>query len=415
MISKHFSRNDGWLSKNTPPHVVTLVLLASISALNMNIFLPSINGMADYFQADYAIVQLAISGYLGVTAILQLIIGPLSDRYGRRIVLLLGGCIFLFATLMCLISNDVITFLIFRMLQASIASGMVLSRAIVRDMVGPAEAASKIGYITMGMALVPMLGPMLGGYLDEQFGWQSSFLMVFIFGALVLLLVWFDLGETNQNQSSSFRAQFRNYPELFGSKRFWGYTFTAAFASGAFFAFLGGAPFVAETVLGLEPVELGFYFGFISLGYMAGNFIAGRFSQSVGLNLMMLLGCATGVVGMIVTLLLFMSGYQTALAFFGSISLVGLGNGMTLPNANAGIVSVRPHLAGSASGLGGTIMIGGGAALSAITGTMLTEDKGASPLIYMMLLSSVIAVFCAISVIIIARKQGELGGEHFAE
>lgn len=409
MTKTKMSEGAVWLSRTTPPHVITLVLLASISALNMNIFLPSLPGMAAYFDADYGFMQLAISAYLGITAVLQLIIGPLSDRFGRRPVLLGGLTIFLLATIGCIFSPNVGVFLVFRMIQGAVAAGMVLSRAIVRDMVEPWEAASMIGYITMGMSLVPMIGPVLGGYLDQNFGWQSSFTLVLAFGVIVLWLVWADLGETNTQKSASFKAQFKAYPELIRSRRFWGYALSAGFASGAFFAFLGGAPFVAIELLGLDPAQMGLYFVFISMGYMGGNFLAGRFSNVIGLNRMMLFGSIVAVFGMLLAIVLWMVGPQHPLSFFGSIMFVGIGNGMALPNANAGIVSVRPHLAGSASGLGGAVMIGGGAGLSAATGAMLTIETGAWPLLFMMLGSAVLAVVTSSYVIYVASKAGELG------
>ena len=403
--------SDGvvWLDRTTPPHVMTLVLLASVAAASMNIFLPSLPGMAAYFNADYGFMQLAISAYLGVTAVLQLIIGPLSDRFGRRPVLLGALSIFLLATLGCILSPNAGVFMIFRMIQGAVAAGMVLSRAIVRDMVEPSEAASMIGYITMGMSLVPMIGPVLGGYLEQAFGWQASFLLVLAFGGLVLWLIWADLGETNTQKSASFKAQFKAYPELIRSRRFWGYALSAGFASGAFFAFLGGAPFVAIEVLGLDPAQMGLYFIFISMGYMGGNFLSGRYSNVIGLNRMMLFGSMVAVGGMVLAVTLFAVGLQYPISFFGSIAFVGIGNGMVLPNANAGMVSVRPHLAGSASGLGGSVMIGGGAGLSAVTGAMLTVETGAWPLLFMMRGSALLAVLTSSYVIYVANKAGELG------
>lgn len=130
----------------TPPHITTLVLLAGIGALSMNIFLPSLAAMAEYFETDYALVQLSISAYLGVIGVLQLIIGPLSDRYGRRPVMLWALAIFTLSTLGCLFAESIEVFLFFRALQAAVAAGIVLSRAIVRDMVPANEAASMIGY-----------------------------------------------------------------------------------------------------------------------------------------------------------------------------------------------------------------------------------------------------------------------------
>ena len=398
-----------WFDRTTPPHILTLVLIAGIAALNMNIFLPSLPSMAAYFGADYALVQLAVSAYLGVTAVMQLLVGPLSDRFGRRPVMLGGMVVFLLATLGCILSQDIYVFLTFRMIQASVATGMVLSRAIVRDMVEPHKAASMLGYVTMGMALVPMVGPMIGGYLDEWFGWQASFTFTGVFGLIVFCVVWADMGETNTSRSASFSTQFRAYPELLASRRFWGYALVAAFASGAFFAFLGGGPFVSTVVLGMDPGEMGIYFGLIAFGYLMGNYLSGRYSERFKINRMILAGSIVASLATLLGIALFAAGFKHPLTLFGSILLVGVGNGLTLPSANAGIVSVRPELAGSASGLGGALMIGGGAVLSAITGAILTESNGAYLLLAMMFLSSVLGVLVSVYVIHRSKVVGAEG------
>lgn len=396
-----------WLDRTTPPHITTLVLIAGVGALNMNIFLPSLPSMAVWFQAEYATVALAISAYLAVTAVLQLFIGPLSDRYGRRPVILVSVSLFVLATIGCYLSTTIEVFLSFRFMQAVIASGLVLSRAVVRDMVGPDRAASMIGYVTMGMSVVPMIGPLLGGELDSAFGWHGSVGVLIGFGLLVLALSWADMGETNHAPSSSFGAQFRTYPELLRARRFWGYALVAAFASGAFFAFLGGGPFVATQILGLSPETMGRYFSLIAIGYMFGNYLSGRYVAQVGLNRMMLMGAATAAGGALLSIVMFGVGLMHPLSLFIPMALVGMGNGLALPSANAGLVSVRPHLAGSASGLGGALMIGGGAALSAVTGALLSVESGVWPLLIMMLVASLLSATAAIYVI--RRKQAVEG------
>ncbi len=398
-----------WLDRRTAPHIVTLVAIAGLAALNMNMVLPSLPGLAEDFSAEYAIVALAVSAYLGMTAVQQLVVGPLSDRYGRRPVILWCLAIFLVATLGCWLAPNVEVFLAFRMLQTVVAVGLVLSRAIVRDMVPMDEAASMIGYVTMGMSLMPMVGPMIGGFLDQTLGWRSVFALTFMFGVGTLALAWADLGETNTTPSASFGAQFRAYPELAVSRRFWGYAATAAFASGSFFAFLGGGPWVASEVLGMAPAELGFYFGFIAAGYMIGNFLSGRYSARIGLNGMMLIGGIVSSAGLVAGVMILALGLLHPVTFFGSILFVGLGNGLSLPSANAGIVSVRPHLAGSASGLGGALTIGGGAALAGLTGALLGPDTGAWPLMIMMLASALLGLVATLWVIRVARVRGPLG------
>lgn len=396
-----------WFDRLSPPHVVTLVLMAGLGPLAMNILLPSLPDMATFFGTDYAVVQLAVSGYLAMTGALQLIIGPLSDRFGRRPVVIGGICVFLLASLGCALATNIWVFLAFRLIQAAVAGGMVVSRAVVRDMVEPAKAASMIAYITMGMAVMPMIGPMVGGFLGAHLGWQASFWFTFAMGLLVLFVVWFDQGETNTKRSSSLTAQFRTYPELVTSRRFWGYTLVAAFASGSFFAFLGGGPWVAQEILGIPQDRVGLYFALIALGYMFGNFVSGRISERMGINRMMLIGSLIPAVGTSLGIALFAAGLVHPMALFGPMALVGFGNGLSLPSANAGIVSVRPQLAGSASGLGGAVMIGGGAALSAITGAFLSPQTGAYPLLGMMTLSSALGILAAVYVIYRSRRVGD--------
>lgn len=390
---------------SSPPHIVTLVVLAGLSALSMNIFLPSLPSMAVYFGTEPWLVALAVPVYLAVNAVLQLFIGPISDRFGRRPVLLWAVALFLLATLGTLWAPTIEIFLGFRMLQAVIVGGLVLSRAVVRDMVPADQAASMIGYVTMGMAFVPMVGPMIGGALDEAFGWRASFWLLFACGVATFVLVWGDLGETAKSTSTRFRDQVREYPELLTSPRFWGYCASAAFASGAFFAYLGGAPFVATDSFGLSPAIMGAYFGFPALGYAAGNFLSGRYSVRMGINRMVLIGCSLTLGGLAVQTVLFAAGFAHPFLFFGLFTFVGLGNGMVLPNATSGMLSVRPHLAGTASGLGGAMMIGGGAALSALAGQILSPGSGPLPLLGLMLTTSVLSM---VAIFLVIRRERTL-------
>ncbi|MDX2483142.1 MAG: multidrug effflux MFS transporter [Pseudodonghicola sp.] len=393
-------------SPRTPPHIGTLILLSGLSALGMNIFLPSLPNMTEYFQTDYRLMQLSVALYLGVNAVVQLVVGPIADNMGRRPVILWGLVLFLIATLGCLLSPNVELFLLFRMCQAVVVVGMVLGRAAVRDIYPPETSASMIGYVTMGMAIVPMLGPVAGGFLDELFGWTANFWLLALLGAMTLALAYFDFGETAQKSGKTLIAQFREYPELLRSPRFWGYSLTAAFSSGCFFAYLGGAPFVGTEVYHLDPGMLGIYFGAPALGYLIGNFLSGRFSTRVGINRMVLWGSWICVGGMAVSLLVTVSGIGSAETFFGFMTFIGLGNGMTLPNATAGALSVRPHLAATASGLSGATMLGGGAGLSALAGALLTQQTGAWPLLLMMLITSALGVAAILLVIARERQLG---------
>lgn len=395
-----------FLDRTSPPKIVTLTLLAGLSALTMNIFLPSLPGMAAWFGVPYALMQLSVALYLALSAVLQILIGPISDRFGRRKVILGALFLFLLATVGTLIAPNATVFLIFRMAQAVIAAGMVLSRAVVRDMVSDNEAASMIGYVTMGMSLVPMIGPVIGGLLDEAFGWQANFGLLLGLGLVVTALVWADLGETATIKRISFADQMRQYPRLLASRRFWGYCASAAFASGCFFAYLGGAPYVGTEVFGLSSSQIGLLFALTAIGYAVGNFIAGRFSVRLGMNRMVLIGSLVTTAGLLVLALLTWMGLSGPVMFFSLTIAMGLGNGIGLPSANAGILSVRPELAGTASGLGGAISIGGGAGLAALAGALLPPGSTEMPLVLLMLASSIASVLAILAVIRRARALG---------
>lgn len=360
--------------------------------------------MAAHFDTSYATMQLSVSAYLATTAVLQLFIGPLSDKYGRRPVTLGALSIFVLSTFGALAATSVEVFLTFRLLQAAIVTCMVLSRAVVRDLYPQDQAASMIGYVTMGMALVPMVGPMIGGALDQLFGWQSTFVFLAIVGIAVLALAFFDQGETVRGGGMSFAQQVASYPDLLTSPRFWGYALAAAFGSGAFFALLGGGSFVASEVYGLSPFWTGVALGAPAIGYAAGNGISGRLAVQHGINRLALVGTWIALAGMGASLLCSLFGLNEAWLFFGFCTFLGLGNGMLMPNATAGMLSVRPHLAGTASGLGGAILIGGGAALSQLAGALLDRDSGTLPLQWLMFLTSVLGMLTMLFVIHRARR-----------
>lgn len=377
------------------PHLMTLVAISAAGAFSMNIFLPSLPGMAEDFGVDYAVMQLAVSAFLGVSAVVQLICGPISDRYGRRPVVLVSLAIFLLATLGTLMAPTAGWFLFFRMIQAVITTGFVISRAVVRDMVPAEQAASMIGYVTMAMSLVPMAAPVVGGTLDEAFGWHASFAAMGLVGVAVLVLCWFDLSETARGGGIPMRQQVATYPVLARSQRFWGYSLAATLSAGSFYAYLGGAPFVGRHVLHLTPAEVGYWFAAPSMGYALGNFTSARFSIRLGMNRMILIGALICTVSLTGALALDLLGHHEPLVFFGAVACMGIGNGMLLPNANAGMMSVRPELAGTASGLGGAMAVAGGAGLAALAGAFLHEGATAAPLLIIMAasaLGSVLAI-----------------------
>ena len=405
-MNKH--QDVRFLNRSTPPHIFTLILLASISALTMNIFLPSLPNIASDLNSSTSILGLSVGIYLASSAVLQLIIGPFSDQFGRRPLILWSLIIFCLSTLATVFVTSTAQFLLLRVFQAISASCMVLARAIVRDTTESIEkAGSKIAYVTMGMALVPMVGPAIGGLLDYQYGWEASFWVLCLLGLVILIIAFFDVGETLSDHNQSFLEQISTYPSLLRSKRFWGYCLSSAFVSGAFFSYLGGAPFVGNEVFGLEPKDLGFWFGAPAIGYILGNFLSGRFSTKIGLDKMIFLGVITALLGVSVSLTISFLGQGSMLSFFGFMTLVGLGNGMSIPNATAAMMSINPKLAGTAAGLGSAIMIGGGAGLSAIANFILIPGSSEIPLI-MLMWTSVFCGLCSVAYVSYRKKTLEV-------
>jgi DHA1 family bicyclomycin/chloramphenicol resistance-like MFS transporter len=294
------------------------------------------------------------------------------------------------------------------MVQALSAAGMVISRAIVRDMVSDEKAASMIGYVTMGMAMAPMIGPTIGGFLDELYGWQAPFWLLLIFGIIVAIITWYDQGETRAIAAPNLTSQFASYPLLLRSRRFWGYSLIASASAGTFYCFLGGGPYVATQYYQLSPSQFGMYFAIISAGYVVGNFLSGRFAERIGLIRMMISGNVVVTFGVLLALVLLLLPDKNPLYFFFPLIFVGVGNGMTLPNANAGIVSLFPRLAGAASGLGGFLQIMLGASFSALAGFTLGPQSNPTPLLILMLIITSAGICAGFYVIYVDNLETRL-------
>ena len=382
-----------FLDSSSPPHISTLAILAGVSAMNMSIFLPSLPSMAKEFDVDYGTMQIFISGYFLSLAFFQLIIGPVSDRIGRKPTMIAAFVLFTLSTLICEITTNFYVFLFFRMLQAGVAAGFVLGRAIIRDIVPMEHAASMIGYVTMAMTIMPMLAPAVGGVLEEQLNWRYSLRLMYFMGVISLLLIWFDQKETlNKNEISE--ANFlEDYKELFLNKDFWFYVIVMGFSVGSYFSFLTGAPVISAEYFQLAPSVQGYLFAILGLGFFLGNFLTGRFAMKIGPNSLMLWGCFIAIIGPLLQVLIYLNFSFGPLSFFAPMFLVGLGQGLIVPNAAAGIVSVNPKLAGSASGLGATIQVMIGGILAFITGYIIADYVSPLPLIGILIFTILVTLF----------------------
>lgn len=367
--------------------ILLLVTVAAVSPLGINLYLPSMPGMAQMLAVDYSAIQFTLSVYLAAVALGQLVIGPISDRYGRRPVLLGGLALFVVGSVICMLAPNIGVLVAGRIVQAlGGCAGIALSRAIVRDLYDRNRAASMIGYVTMGTAVAPMLAPTIGGVLEAAFDWRAGFAFLSIFGAGALWATYRGLHETapRMDEPPNMSSLMRDYRELLRSRIFWGYALTASGTAAAFFAFVGGGAYVVINLMGRTPVEYGMYFALITLGYMLGNFGSGRYAARVGPSRMMRVGVTVALSAAIVMAVLYAADILHPLAFFVPMLFLAVGNGLTLPSCIAGAVSVRPEVAGAASGLSGSIQMGVGAVVATLVGMQL--QGSAWPLIIALML-----------------------------
>lgn len=380
------------------PPIAVLVAIAALQPVGINMFMPAIHVMRVDLDTDTTTVQLAISLYLAATAVGMLIHGPLSDRYGRRPVLLVGLVLYILGSLVCVFAPTIEVLLAARVVQAfGSSAGMTLSRAIVRDCYDRDRSASMIGYVTMGMAIAPAISPGIGGVLSELFDWRATFAAMCVFGIGTFVFAIASLHETNPRAGTPIRvgAMLRSFSSLLAIPAFWKFSGTAALASAVFFAFIGGAPHIAPTVLGISPAVYGAYSALLSIGYIIGNFLSGRYAARVGIPRMIHLGNLIALAALPLMGLAAVLEAHQPIWFFGAMVLVSIGNGVCLPSAIAGAVSVRPDLAGAASGLTGAFHISLAAATTVLVGALLDAGLWPGtvwPVLTPMLVAGVLAV-----------------------
>ncbi|MBT6511597.1 MAG: multidrug effflux MFS transporter, partial [Rhodospirillaceae bacterium] len=399
-MSNQIDRDAQGRSDASPPAGVrrpplwSLILITALSPFALQVLVPAMPGLVDDFGSSRGVVGFSLTGYLLGMAVGQLACGPLSDRYGRRPVLFGGLVVFFVGSVFCLVATDIWPLIAGRVLQALGASaGMVLSRAIVRDLYDRERAAQMIAYITAGMIVAPMAGPVVGGYLYELFGWQSVFWFVMAFGAVVTAACIAFVHETHFDRgvTTSMGELWQGFGFLLRMRRFRGYALQVAFTTASFYSFLGGASAVTVDIFGQSASDYGWWFVMISGSYMTGNFISGRIGMRVSSDKMITLGTTLSMTFAFALLVVTLSGSLTLPVFFLLSGVMSIGNGFSMPNGFAGAVSVDPTRAGTASGLSGALQTAIGALLLTVVGYTLADSP--LPVVLMMLTGSVLAWF----------------------
>ncbi len=355
-----------------------LAALTAIGPLSTDMYLPSLPDIARALTASTAQVQLTISAYLIGFAVGQIIYGPISDRHGRKPVLLAALGLYSAATLICALSPSIDVLIGARALQALGGSGCIMvARAIVRDLYSGPRAGRELSVMGSVMALAPVVAPIIGGALQTAFGWRSVFVTLMIAGIGGATAIWLVLPETLKKRASepvSPASMLRSYGVVVRNPAYLSYMALATGSYAGLFAWISGASFVLQNLYGLSPLDFGIAFALSAVGYLTGTNLATRFVMRLGLDRTIGIGCcalAAGGLGMVASVAL---GFTSAFALVLPVAIYLAGMGMVLPQSIAGAMTPFPERAGAASALFGFVQQSIAAICGATVGALLGHN-----------------------------------------
>ena len=338
--------------------------LAGMTALAIDMSLPSLPTITSRFQASPKSVQLTLSLFMVGYAGAQLFCGPLSDRFGRRRVLIGGLAIYTLAGYACAVSSSIEMLVTARLIQGCGACvGPVLGRAVVRDhMTGP-RAVQTLSYITLTMSIAPLVAPILGGFLINHFGWQAIFVFLGSFGLLLFAATLLLFPESLKNPDPHALRLGRliaNAGAFFSNRRSLGCALVNSFVFAGLFAFLSGSPFVLIDIYGVPVDRFGFYFALSACGLIVGAFINGRLAHRFASERVMRAGFALLLGAAAVLVAVAWSRLGGPLLLMLPIMAYVMALALIQPNATAAAMEPLPHMAGLAASLMGAIQMGSG-------------------------------------------------------
>jgi DHA1 family bicyclomycin/chloramphenicol resistance-like MFS transporter len=362
------------LRPDTLAFTCLLALLTALGPFSVDMYLASLPDIGRSLSASPAAVQLTLSVYLVGYAVGQLVYGPLSDRFGRRPVLLISLAGYCAASLACALAPTIELLLLARACQALGSSGaIVIARAVVRDLYEGARAGRELALMGAIFSLAPVIAPSVGGLLQSGFGWRSNFVVLVLIGATAGLLVWLMLPETLRARSAEppgVRAMLASYREILSHRAFRAYLGLISISFGGVFAWISASPFVLQDLYGLTPFWFGFAFAAASAGFLTGSILSTRLGMRLGIDRSIGVGAACVAAGGL--------GSVAAVAFSASvipllaaISLYACGMGLVQPQTIAGALMPFPHKAGAASSLVGVAQMSAAAVVGVGVGHAL--------------------------------------------
>ena len=375
--------------------IVSLVLATALGPLAMSSFIPAIPFIQDDFAVKTTTAQLTLTLSMLAMAVTSLAYGGLADQYGRKPVLIGGIVLAVAGSLACAVAPSISLVIIGRILQSAGASaGLVIARVIVRDVFGDERSVSILAYVTAAMAIAPLVGPILGGYLIDYFGWRMLFVAVALLAALLTALLAVRLPETRPADLAAARPGNRfaagHYTALLARFPYVRYTLYGAMMQGIFMAFIGGAPYVATEVFELSAAAYGWHFMVAPIGYLGGSLIAGRFGSRFSREPLLKTGAVLAVVVCALALWTTFQPWFGAWTFFMPMCLLSCVIGLVFPSAQVGLLISGGEQSGAASGLFSFVQLSTGALLAQIVGALL--DYGPIAVSAVMTSAAVIAL-----------------------
>ena len=389
------------------PLIALLAAVTAIGPFALQALSPALPALAADFKVPAAVAQLMLSLSLVAMAVSTLVWGPVSDRLGRRPVMLAGLVLAGFGSALAALAPELWIAILGRLMQAGGAvAGLVLARAVAQDLYGKDRAAAVIGQITAAMVVAPMVAPALSGLIVESVGWRGIFALVAVAAFGLALWVRASLPETApRGRRESPLATLRAFAEIGRLRAFWAHACFGACSLAGFLFFVGAAPYVMEQTYGARPSVYGFFFMPLAATYMLANMACGRMTSRFGGRRMIIFGGSCTIVAMGVGLVVMSLGVVNPLALMVPAFFHSVGAGLSVPNAIAGAVGAAPERAGAASGLLGFIQFLTAAVTTQIAG-FLPHDIAAPTLAGMAVLSAIgLAGFLALERGVAARPE----------